>query len=377
MFKDLFPTANEVTYLDTAAEGLPHPDCEKAFQLYSRIKAHGTPGRVELHKVEADTLNLVARMLGTDSSNVTFLSSASEALNVLAASMELKPHDRVIISELEFPSNILPWVRLRQNGVDVVVVPHHGGRLDWESVAENICPRTRLISLSLVSYKTGAYLPFVQNIAEAAAKVGALVSIDATQALGRCPVSVEGIDYLMSSSFKWLLGPHGLGIVYTSPRFRARLKPAMVGWYSVKNLFSGKRFETFELKDGAARLAVGMPNFPSIFALKKSLEFLLDIGVENIDRGLQPLVANLREGLERLGLDLLTPAGSEYASGIVAFAHPRAEEIGAALQKERVTVWAGDRRVRASVHLYNDSSDIDRYLSILEMILTKQDFNRA
>ncbi len=377
MYKDLFPTAREVTYLDTAAEGLPHPDCEKAFQLYSRIKARGTPGRVELHRVEADALHLAASLLSTDSSNVTFLSSASEALSLLAASLELKLHDQVIISELEFPSNVLPWVRLKQNGIDVVVIPGQGGKLDWERVAENICPRTRLISLSLVSYKTGAYLPFVQKIAEAAAKVGAFVSIDATQALGRCPVSVDGIDYLMSSSFKWLLGPHGLGIIYTSPRFRARLKPAMVGWYSVKNLFSEKRFETFELKDGAARLAVGMPNFPSIFALKKSLEFLLDIGVENIYRKLQPLVANLRAGLDRLGLDLLTPDGSEYASGIVAFAHPRAEEIGTALQKERVTVWAGDGRVRGSVHLYNDKSDIDRYLSTLEGILARQEFDRA
>ena len=377
MYKDLFPTAWEVTYLDTAAEGLPHPDCEKAFQMYSQIKARGTPGRVQLHKAEAETLDLAARLLDTDSSNVTFLSSASEALSLLATSLELKPNDQVIISELEFPSNVLPWLRLKQKGIDVLVLPGHGGKLDWEEVAENICSRTRLISLSLVSYKTGAYLPFVQKIARAAAKVGALVSIDATQALGRCPVNVEGVDYLMSSSFKWLLGPHGLAVVYTSPRFRESLQPAMVGWYSVKNLFSEKRFETYELKEGAARLPVGMPNFPSIFALKRSLEFLLQAGVENLYRELQPLVANLRTGLARLGLDLLTPAEPEYASGIVAFANPRAEEIGKALQKERVTVWSGDGRVRASVHLYNDAADIDRYLSSLEGILSRQEFSRA
>ncbi|MCL5670636.1 MAG: aminotransferase class V-fold PLP-dependent enzyme [Acidobacteria bacterium] len=377
MYKNLFPTAREVTYLDTAAEGLPHPECEKAFQLYSQIKARGTPGRVQLHKAEAETLDLAARLLGTDSSNVTFLSSASEALSLLAASLELKPHDQVIISELEFPSNVLPWIRLKQKGIDVVVLPGRGGKLDWEKAAENVCSRTRLISLSLVSYKTGVYLPFVQKIASAAAKVGALVSIDATQALGRCPVSVEGVDYLLSSSFKWLLGPHGLAVVYASPRFRASLQPAMVGWYSVKNIFSEKRFETYELKEGAAQLQVGMPNFPSIFALKQSLEFLLRVGVENIYRELQPLVANLRTGLASLGLDLLTPAEPECASGIVAFAHPKAEEIGAELQKERVTVWGGDGRVRASVHLYNNSADIDRYLTSLEGILSRQEFNRA
>jgi len=219
MYKDMFPTARRVTYLDTAAEGLPHPDCEQAFQLYSQIKARGTPGRVELHKTEAEVLNLAASLLGTDSHNVTLLSSASEALSLLAVSLDLKPKDQVIISDLEFPSNVLPWLRLEQMGVDVVVLRGQGGKLDWLEVEGEICSRTKVISLSLVSYKTGAYMPFVQKITNAAEKVGALVSIDATQALGRCPVSVDGVDYLMSSSFKWLLGPHGLGIVYTSPRF--------------------------------------------------------------------------------------------------------------------------------------------------------------
>ena len=377
MYKDLFHTAREVTYLDTAAEGLPHPGLEKAFERYSQIKARGTPGRGELHKAEDETLDLAARLLGTDSSNVTLLSSASEALSLLAVSLELKPHDQVIISDLEFPSNVIPWLRLKQKGVQVIVLPGRGGKLAWEEVAENICSRTRLISLSLVSYKTGAYLPFVHQISNAAAAVGALVSIDATQALGRCPVSVEGIDYLMSSSFKWLLGPHGLAIVYSSPRLRAALQPALVGWYSVKDIFSERRFETYELKEGAARLPVGMPNFPSIFALRESLKFFLGVGVENIYRELRPVVANLRAGLVKLGVDVLTPAVPECASGIVSFAHPKAKEIGADLEKERVTVWAGDGRVRASVHLYNDEADIDRYLARLAGILSKKEFSRA
>lgn len=81
MYKNLFPTAQQVTYLDTAAEGLPLPQCEGAFSQYCRAKARGTPGRQELHAVEAETLGLVARLLGTDAANVAFLSSASEALN--------------------------------------------------------------------------------------------------------------------------------------------------------------------------------------------------------------------------------------------------------------------------------------------------------
>lgn len=371
MHKNLFPRAGEVTYLDSAAEGLPLPEIEQSFAEYYCAKARGTPGRREFHAAEAETLCLVARLLGTEPANIAFLASASDALSLLALSIDWKPGDQVIISDLEFPSNVLPWLRLKQEGLEVVVIPSNGGALRCERVIERITARTRLISLSLVSYKTGAYLPGIQKIGAEAKRVGAIVSVDATQALGRCPVGLAGVDYLMSSSFKWLLGPHGLGIVYIAPEFRRRFNPAAIGWYSVKDLFSENRFASYQLKEGAASLSLGMPNFPSIYALRRGIEFLVQVGVDRIYRELGPIVERLREGLCKLGLNLLTPAGAESASGIVSFTHPKAEELGAALEKEKVIVWAGDGRVRASIHLYNDMSDVDHYLGMLSSILRR------
>ena len=282
MYKSLFPRAQELVYLDTAAEGLPLPAVEKGFTQYYRAKAQGTPGRREFHAVEAEVQELVGRLLGTDAANVAFLPSASDALSLLALSIDWKPGDQVIISDLEFPSNVLPWLRLKQEGLDVVVIPATDGALRCEQVIEHITDRTRLISLSAVSYKTGAYLPGIAEIGARAKQVNAVVSVDATQALGRCPLSLEGVDYLVSSSFKWLLSPHGLGIVYIAPEFRERFKPANVGWYSVRDVFSKTRFQTYQLKDGAAGLSVGMPNFPSIYALRYGIEFLLQVGTERI-----------------------------------------------------------------------------------------------
>jgi len=365
-YKHIFPRTSQVAYLDTSAEGLPLPSCADAFQAYCRDKADGTPGRKAFHRVESEALDLTAKLLGTETGNVTFLSSASEALNALATSLEWAPGDEVVISDLEFPSNVLPWLRLKQAGIKVIVLPAEGGALHWEQVVEHIGVRTRLVSLSLVSYRTGAYLPDVSGIAAETSRVGAVLSIDATQALGRCPVSLDGVDYLVSSSFKWLLGPHGLGLVYVSPAFRKRMRPSGVGWYSVSNVFTPDRFECYDLKPGAACLATGMPNFPSIYALRESLGFLLQVGVTNIFAELRPLVERLRQGFVDLGCHMLTPPGAEYASGVVAFAHPEAERIGAVLAEHGVIVWGGDRRVRASVHLYNDAADIERCLTALQ-----------
>ena len=364
-YKAMFPRACETCYLDTGAEGLPAPHTEEALLEYCRAKASGTPGRRHLYAVAEETRELAARLLGAPPSSVAFMSHTSAALNILSSSLDWQAGDEVVISDLEFPSNVLPWLRLKQAGVRLIVVPGERGCVAWERIAERISTRTRLVSLSLVSYKTGAYLHSIPQLAAEARRVGAILSIDATQALGRCPVSLEGVDYLMASSYKWLLAPHGLAVVYLSPALRERLQPAGVGWYSVANIFTPERFERYELKPGAECLTGGMPNFTSIYGMREALRFLLDAGVQRISEDLSPLVHRLREGLSGMGLELLTPAGAEYASGIVSFAHPQAETLGVALERSGVVVWAGDGRVRASLHLYNDAGDVDRYLDRL------------
>lgn len=371
--KDRFSRAGEVVYLDTAAEGLPLDTAEQALVRYFRDKSLGTPGRRILFAREREVVEAAARLLGANPENVALVAHASEALNILSSSIQWQSGDEVLICDLEFPSNVLPWLRLRDLGVTLRVVPSESGVLPYERIASQVNARTRLVSISAVSYRTGTRIPYLGKLAQRAKDAGATFAVDATQALGRIPLSLEGIDYLVASSYKWLLGSHGLGVVYLAPRLAQRFAPRSVGWYSVEDIFSEDRFRTFRFKRGAARLSTGMPNFPAMYALGEGLELLNAIGVDRLERQLRPLVQQLRGGLEQLGVDLLTPADPELASGIVSFAHPEAEAIGAALERAGVIVWAGDGRVRASVHLYNDSADISRFLACLEPILASSE----
>jgi cysteine desulfurase / selenocysteine lyase len=365
-----FPRSREVAYLDTAAEGLPPQSTQEAFARYYEAKASGTPGRRRLFAEESEVRQLAGRLFGTSGDRVALLSNASEGLNRLAASIAWQPGDEVLIDDLEFPSNVVVWLPLRDRGVVLRVVPSHDGVLRLEDFTTQIGPRTRMVSVSQVSYKTGTQLPFLPELSREARRAGAFFCVDATQALGRVPVGINGVDYLVASSYKWLLGVHGLGIVYLSPELEERLTPAAVGWYSVRDLFTPECFETFSYKSGAARLLLGMPNFPSMYALRAGLECLLAIGVERIESALRPLVRKLRSGLEDRGFALLTPAGPEYASGILSLAQADAEDTGAKLEREGVIVWAGDGRVRMSVHLYNDESDVDRLFGALDRVAT-------
>ncbi len=97
--------------------------------------------------------------------------------------------------------------------------------------------RTRLVSVSAVSYKTGTRVPFLAELAGVAHRHGAYFCVDATQALGRVPVPLDGVDFLVSSSYKWLLGTHGLGITYIAPALRERLEPGTAGWFSLDAIF--------------------------------------------------------------------------------------------------------------------------------------------
>ncbi len=117
--KDLFPLTREVSYLDTAAEGLPPLSSETALMAYWREKSRGTPGRASSVRDTEETEQAAAKLLDTSAENVVLLANSSEALNLLANSIDWRAGDEVLISDLEFPSNVLVWLRLKEIGVRV------------------------------------------------------------------------------------------------------------------------------------------------------------------------------------------------------------------------------------------------------------------
>lgn len=361
-----FRSATQLAYLDTAAEGLPLDQARDALLEYLTDKSSGSLGRDRIFAAEQQALGAVAALLGAQEENVAFVGNATEGLNLLSNSVRWCEGDEVLLTDLEFSSNVVCWLRLREQGVRIIVLPSHSGEIGLEDFTARIGCRTKVIAVSQVSYKSGTQLPFLSQLAAEAHRAGALFVVDATQALGRVPVQVEGVDFLVASSYKWLLGVHGLGIVYSAPDLPDRLREGAAGWYSIQDVFAPDRFRSFRLKTGAGRFTGGMPNFPSIYVLRDSVRFLLQLGVERIDAALKPLVEKTRKGIADMNFDMLTPEDSHFASGIVSFAHESPEEIGSALRQNGVVVWTGDGRVRSSIHLYNSEGDIDALLTLLE-----------
>lgn len=351
-------------WLYTGAEGPPLATQAAAFERYLANRALGPAGRDEHTAVEQRLRERLARMLGLRPEDIGLVSNASEAINMVAGSLRLEPGDNVVLNDLEYPSVVLPWLRLASQGVEIRLARHTDWSMPPSLITSLIDKRTKLVGLSHVSYHSG-WRHDLAAISASARQVGAQVMVDATQSLGVIDVPTELIDVTIASSYKWLLGGHGLGIIGWNQRCRPLPVPAGVGWRSVPQIFTDDRFEHYRLRDDARRFELGFPSYPSIYQLDDSLAWLCQFDPLQVEKHILALGGTLLEGLAEQGKKLLTPSEPHRRAGNIAFSAQDGQAVAAALSERGIYCWGGDGRVRVSIHLFNSEDDIARLLGAL------------
>ena len=363
-----FPALDGITYLNTAAESIPPKCVGEAIAAYWKDKQLGMKGRDgHFAKVEA-CREISAKMLGLQTSEVSFCSCSSEAYNLLASALNLTASDEVVVTDLDFPAGATPWLRAAQ-APTVRVWHHEGGALNHESLVPLLNERTKLVQVSLVSFYNGhriAWTAFRETVRQHASN--AIVSVDITQALGRVLLDCDDADILISSTHKWTLGIHGGCIIGIPQSNASRLTTHAGGWFHLQNAFEADRFERAVPKVGAASFSVGMPNFVALYALNASLRYLDDIGIENIEHHADPLVKECEAGLRGLGLTPMCAWDPQNPSGIVAFQHPQSALLHKALEHDHIHVMHHAGRIRIAIHGYNTHEDIANVLRVLETV---------
>lgn len=361
-----FPSLAGMTYLNTAAEGIPPRCVGDALHDYWEHKLKGMKGRDDHFARLEQCREISARMIQLAPGEVSFCSCSSEACNLLASALQLHPGDEVVVNDLEYPSSVTPWMTASARPTVRLWRSRDGAAL-----AEDLIPmlnqRTRLVAVSLVSFYNGyriAWAPVVAAVRERAPQ--AVLSVDVTQALGRCVFACRDADFIFSSTHKWTLGVHGGCIVGIPKRGADRLTARAGGWYNIANAFDPDRFEQAVVKKGAASYSVGMPSFGPIYALNASLRYLENIGIEKIAAHADKLVESLHRGLVELGLAPMAPLSG---SGIVAFRHPQSADIHAALEKANIHAMHQVGRIRLSAHGYNTERDVEQFLAVLKKTL--------
>lgn len=360
-----FPSLEGMTYLNTAAEGIPPLAAGVALQRYFSHKLMGMDGRVLFAREFDACRESAGALLGLSADEVSFASSTSEAYNLLATAVSFAEGDDLVITNLDFPSGVTPWLQHRDGPV-VQLWEHRDGILELEDLAAMLSERTRLVQVSLVSFLTGYRLtwgPFRDLVRERAPQ--AILAVDVTQAAGRVDLDCLDADCLLASSYKWLLGTHGGCLVAVPNHARERLVVKAGGWFHLANAFENDRFSRVEPFPGVRGFAVGMPAYPAVYALRAGIDTIREAGVAAIAAHADTLVARLHDGLAELGYATLSPPQPGNSSGIVAMRTTDDAAIHARLLSRNIHVMCQAGRIRFAIHGYNRREDVDAVLTAL------------
>ena len=375
-------------YLDNAATSFPKPEqvyraVENAMRRVGVSPGRGGYGRgVDASRLVFEAREAVAAFFGiADSSRVVFTHNATEALNLAVRGL-LKPGDHVVTSTMEHNSLARPLHEISRRSVDVSWVEADAeGFVDPQRVRAALRPATRLVALSHCSNVTGT-VQAVEEIGLITRDAGVRFLVDAAQSAGHLPIDVQRmkIDLLAAPGHKGLLGPQGTGFLYVGDN--VILEPVFTGG-------TGSSSQSLDQPDSMPeRYESGTLNLPGIAGLKAGIEYVQQLGLQEIARRDKSLLQRLLTGLEQIkGVAIYGPRHPEMRCGVVSFtvAGTDASQIGFLLDGNHdISVRVGlhcaplahktigtfpEGTVRVSPGCFNTDQDIDRFLAALRMVI--------
>jgi selenocysteine lyase/cysteine desulfurase len=311
---------------------------------------------------------LLARLVGAREGDIALGPNATACqASICAALSPVDGCDTIVTTDLDFPSSRYLWHAQSQRGYRVIEVASRDGiAFPTDDLVAAIDRRTAIVAVPLVAYSNGALLD-VERVIAAAHEVGAIVVLDAYQAVGVVPIDVRAldVDVLVSGTNKWLSSAGmGLAFSYVRRSLADRLAPAYPGWFAHADPLAFG--DIFIPAAGARRFEQGAPAVEAIYGARAGIQFALEVGVEAIRARSLDLTGHLIEGVDRLGITLATPREREQRAGVVCLELPAPAAIAESLATQGIDV---DTRpgtgLRVSCHPCNTHGDVDRLLTAL------------
>ncbi|MDX8128417.1 aminotransferase class V-fold PLP-dependent enzyme [Methylomonas sp. OY6] len=362
-----FPLTDELIYLNHAAVA-PWPKRTSAavIQFAEQNIQFGSHYYLDWLKKENEIRRQLQALLNAPSANdIALVKNTSEALSFVAFGLPWQAGDNIVSSNEEFPSNRLPWQALAERGVEFREADLHSAATPEDALFARVDGNTRLLTISSIQFASGLRMD-LERIGEFCKQRGILFCIDAIQSLGAVQFDVQAYhaDFVMADGHKWLFGPEGLGVFYTNPAARDRLKLSQFGWHMMKDTHNYEN-RPWQIHPGARRFECGSPNMLGIHALSASLSLLLETGMPTVEALVLERSNYLRDAIStNAELILLSQRHSRLQSGIVNFKHRSIdnEVLYKHLQKNGVVCAMRGGGIRFSAHFYNTLAELDRAL---------------
>lgn len=368
-----FPALTDQLYFNFAGVAPTSTDVAAAARAFlDDLVVNGIRNEAQWERSAEAARASAAQIVGATPREIAFVRNTSHGLGLVAEGLPWREGDEVAAClSLEYPSNVYPWLHLRDRGVGVREIAARDGGVAVEAVAAALTPRTRLVAVSSAQYATGVPTDLAA-IGALCRERGVLLCVDGIQTVGCVPVDVKaaGVHFLAADSHKWMLGVPGVGFLFVDESVLPRLRPVLVGWKSTTDAWNFDRAH-FELRTDAAKLEEGSPSYALVAGLGAALDLLLSVGVPAIAARVGELVDRLVVGLRQLGCDV-TPATAPRV-GIVTFTPP----VGDARALHERLVAAGASvslrrgRIRVSPSFLNTEAEIDRLLALVAASLER------
>lgn len=363
-----FRATTLATCLNTPYIGPVPAGVEQAAIDFARSEAESPHAVGPMLAKANETRQKFASLFGADPIEVGFLSSTSEAENIIAANLDFKPGDNVVVDDLHYRTSYALYRALEQShGIELRVVQAVEGRAGIAEFEPQVDDRTRLVSVSWVSHQNGYRHP-IRELAELAHAHHAYLYADGIQALGMFDTNLhdEGIDFVSSGTYKWLMGSFGIAAFYTRKEHLDWLTPDRIGAFSVAEEQPDYRFR---LHEGVRRFEYATLAFGPLYQLCAGLDYLSSVGLGRIEAHGVGLAQEMRNGLAETGFRVSTPQGN--ASSIVGFYHGKDPARAAEVfdrRKVQISFQENGAHIRAGAALFNNREDIGRFLEAAEEI---------
>jgi selenocysteine lyase/cysteine desulfurase len=373
-----FPILSRKIYLNSCSQGALCDTVEDGFREYlASWHEHGSPWEIWVERYEAARTQF-AQFIGATADEVAILPYASAGMNSVASALDFGERNKVVMGEFEFPTMGHVWLAQCKRGAQVQFVGAVGNSIPTQHYEQAIDRKTLIVPVTGVCFMNG-YRSKVSEIVSLARANGALVMLDDYQDCGTRPVNVKesGVDFYVTGTLKYLLGPPGLAFLYVRQELIERLQPTITGWFAQRNPFAFD-VKTLDLSPSARRFEAGSPMVPNVYGAMRGIGLLQEIGMNNVAEQIARLAQALLRGAAKLGIQAKT--ASDSIGPLAVLQCSDAAALVAKLAASGVVCSSRHDGLRLSFHVYNTMDDVRAVLAVLDKnldLMTRLDAVRA
>jgi selenocysteine lyase/cysteine desulfurase len=351
-------------YLNSCSQGALSDAVQTGLEDYvASWHEQGSPWETWVNRYE-EARTAFAQFINASADEVAIVTSVSAGINGIASALSFRERKKVVMGEFEFPTMGHIWLAQRTRGAEVEFVKAEHDCIPADHYEKMVDRNTLIVPLTRVCFKNG-FRSNVSAVTQIAHRSGALVMLDDYQDCGTRAVDVKAldVDFFLTGTLKYLLGPPGLAFLYVRKELIPSLAPTVTGWFGQANPFAYDP-QTFDLSPTARRFESGSPSVPNVYAAVPGFQLLQEIGMENIAAHVKRLAQSLLSCARDLGIRTKTPTDS--AGPLVVLQCKDSTLLVQKLAESGIVASNRHDGLRISFHVYNAMDDVMAVVKVLK-----------